>query len=76
VGLVPWWFDGDRDAAFESFQRRRDHPATVSDRTRQLRLIDTAWPEIADLYGDHRIDVIKPGPSYLDPEEIFLRMFS
>ena len=76
AGLVAWWFDGDRSAAFESFQLRADHPGTVSDWARQLWLIETAWPEIVDLYGDRRIDVIGPGPSYLDPRKIFARMFS
>lgn len=75
AGVVPWWFDGDRDAAFESFQQRPDHPGSVSDWARQLRLIEEAWPEVIDVYGDRRIDVIGPGPTYLDPEKIFSRMF-
>ena len=75
AGLVPWWFDGDRDAAFECFQRRPDHPGSVSDWARQLMLIQAAWPEIVGLYDDRRIDVIGAGPTYLDREEIFARMF-
>jgi len=75
AGLVAWWFDGDRSAAFENFQLRADHPGTASDWARQLWLIEKVWSEIADFYGDRRIDVIGPGPSYLDPGKIFARMF-
>lgn len=75
AGLVPWWFDGDRQAAFESFRDRPGHPGTVPAWVLQLARIDAAWPEIVDLYGERRIDVIRPGRSYLDHEEIFSRMF-
>jgi hypothetical protein len=75
AGLVPWWFDGDRAAAFQSFQDRPDHPGTVPAWFMQLWLIERAWAEITSLYGDRLINVIRPGPSYLDREEIFSRIF-
>jgi hypothetical protein len=75
AGLVAWWFDGDREAAFESFKDRPGHPGTESNWHVQLELIGAFWPQIADLYGERRMDVIGPGPSYMDRKEIFSRMF-
>ncbi len=63
VGLVPWWFDGDRDAALESYRRRPDYPGTDFFWDRQLRAVEQAWPELGDLFDDRRIDVIGPGPA-------------
>jgi hypothetical protein len=76
AGLVPWWFDGDRAAALESYRQRPDYPGTDFYWDLQLAAIEQAWPELVDLYDDRRIDVISPGPTYLDPEEIFSRMFA
>jgi len=75
AGLTRWWFDGDRAAARESFERRTGHPATVDDLDRQLRPIDSAWREIVDIFGEHRLDAIGPGPAYLSSEAIFDAMF-
>ena len=56
-------------------QDRPDHPGTVPAWFMQLWLIERAWAEITSLYGDRLINVIRPGPSYLDREEIFSRIF-
>jgi hypothetical protein len=73
--LVPWWFDGDRNAAYECFRQRPGHPGTVSDWTHQLEGIQKAWTQIVELYGDRRIYVIGSGPTYMPREGILSRMF-
>lgn len=75
AGLTPWWFDGDRAAARESFERRTGHPATLGDLDRQLGLINAAWAEIVDIFGEGRLEVIGPGPTYRPSEAIFDAMF-
>jgi hypothetical protein len=45
-GVKPWWFDGDRDAALQSFLARPDHPATRADWDRQITAIQQHWNEI------------------------------
>jgi hypothetical protein len=69
------WFDGNRDAAFRNIQQRTDHPGTVQDWRRQLQAIDEAWPALLELYGERTIEVVRAGGSYVDPGEIFSRMF-
>jgi len=76
AGLTAWWFDGDRDAAFESFKDRPDHSGTEDDWRVQLGLIEAFWPQLTEFYGERRIDVIGPGRLYMDREEIFSRIFS
>jgi hypothetical protein len=75
VGLVPWWFDGDRDAALDRFLERTGHPGTRQDWNAQMNAIEALWPALENLYGDRVIDAVRPGPAYMDREEIFSRMF-
>jgi hypothetical protein len=75
AGVDPWWFDGDRDAAFQNFQRRPGHPGTVQDWDRQLQKIEAVWPELVRLYGDRRVEVVRADGSYMDQAEIFSRIF-
>lgn len=74
VGVEHWWFDGDREAALESFLHRN----TVSKRAWDIQLkgINQNWPEIAALFPpNRRLSVISPGPAYLSDEEIFRVIF-
>lgn len=73
AGMDIWWFDGNREAARQSFERR----GTVALRLFQQQMadIEANWPEIESLFGDHIIQVVGPGRSYLRPAEIYLRMF-
>ena len=70
-GLSPWWFDGDRDAAFQSFVSRPDHPAAREDWDRQLSLINDGWPEIEAAFAGRILEVVHSGPTYMAPSELF-----
>ena len=72
-GIAVWWFDGDREAALQSFTAR----GTVSleaFRT-QMSAIETAWSQIKEIIGDRLINAVAAGPTHLAPERIFVEMF-
>jgi hypothetical protein len=72
-GVEIWWFDGDRQAARESFVKRGTVQVAALDR--QMAAIDGAWPEIKRVFGSHVINTVSTGGSYLKPEAIYRRMF-
>lgn len=72
-GFPIWWFDGDRDAARESFIRRATVPAQAF--TDQMASIDEGWFQIEDLIKDSIITVVSAGPTHAEPEYIYGRMF-
>ena len=65
AGFSHWWFDGDRDAAHESFLSRHDNPGWEDAWQIQLERIEQSWEEIAAVFSGRIIDVIGTGPSYL-----------
>jgi hypothetical protein len=73
AGVIGWWFDGDWRAAFDSFCNRPDHSVEAWDI--QLPKIEAAWPQIKEIFGDRRIDVVTSGPTHMEPDEIHKRMF-
>lgn len=72
-GFAIWWFDGDRNAAKESFAQR----GTVSLEafTAQMQSIEENWHEIEDEIEDNRITAVGAGPSYPMTEFIYRKMF-
>lgn len=72
-GLQPWWFDGDRAAALESFLRRATVPRSAWDK--QLAGIESNWTRIAEVFKPRILKVITAGPEYLPNDERFHRMF-
>jgi hypothetical protein len=73
AGMEVWWFDGDREAARHSFELRGTIALQLFER--QIAEIEANWPEIESLFTEHIIQVVGPGPTYLLPAEIYLRMF-
>jgi len=73
AGMTPWWFDGDRGAALDSFVRRD----TVNREAwnAQLAQIEDRWADIEDIFGANRIDVIDSDGVYLTCPEIYEVMF-
>jgi hypothetical protein len=67
-GVEPWWFDGDRDAALQSFLARPDHPATRADWDRQITAIQQHWNEIKVVFTGRILDVVSAGPVHLPNE--------
>jgi hypothetical protein len=72
-GIPVWWFDGDREAALQSFTAR----GTVSlDAFRiQMNAIEEAWSQIKEIIGDRIINAVAAGPTHLASEKIFIEMF-
>lgn len=68
-GVEPWWFDGDREAALQSFLARTSHPGTKPDWDVQLRNIEVNWNDLASTFEGRILDVISPGPVHLSNEE-------
>jgi hypothetical protein len=73
-GFTIWWFDGDREAARESFTRRNTVPVERFDE--QMKSIEEHWRQIQDLFDENTVDTVSAGPVYISPEYIFDRMFS
>jgi cytidylate kinase len=73
-GFVPWWFDGDREAAHEAFTRR----GTVSLEALQVQMaaIERHWADIKRIIESNVIDAVLPGPKHRPPDWIFGQMFS
>jgi hypothetical protein len=75
AGFEAWWFDGDPDAAQQSYVRRRgDSPAAMAAYEVQIADIGTAWPAIERFYGDRVIRTVTTGPAYTPFEEIAATM--
>jgi hypothetical protein len=72
-GVLVWWFDGDREAARQSFIKRGD--VSVGALDRQMALIQEVWLQIMTVVGPNVINALNRDGSYLPPEEIFEQMF-
>jgi hypothetical protein len=72
-GVEIWWFDGDREAARESFIKRATVPVAALDV--QMAKIEKGWPDIARVFASRIIETVLPGPAYVPRELIFHRMF-
>jgi hypothetical protein len=72
-GISVWWFDGDREAALQSFTAR----GTVSLDAFwiQMDAIEEAWSQIKEIIGDRIINAVAAGPTHLASEKIFVEMF-
>jgi hypothetical protein len=72
-GFAIWWFDGDREAARESFLRRGTVAVAAFDA--QMKAIEEHWQQIQDVFDENLIHTVSAGPAYLTPEHIYKRMF-
>jgi hypothetical protein len=73
-GFAIWWFDGDREAARQSFIRRATVPVESFDA--QMKSIEEHRPQIHDLFEDNVIYSVSAGPAHRAKEDIYKRMFS
>jgi len=72
-GVSVWWFDGDREAALQSFTARGDVPVEAF--RIQMAAIEQGWSQIKDIVKGRTIKTVAAGPTHLASEEIFLEMF-
>ncbi len=68
-GVQGWWFDGDRDAAFQYFFTRVGHPVDEGAWNSQLRGISERWNEIQNVFEGHILNVISSGPISMPNED-------
>ena len=73
-GFAIWWFDGDRNAAKESFVQRGT--VSLDAFTAQMQSIENGWLPIKDVIGDNIINTVTAGPTHVTAESIYERMFS
>lgn len=59
-GVVNWWFDGDRDAALQSYLSL-GKPRSAWDA--QLAAIGQRWDQISDVFSGRILQVISTGPT-------------
>ncbi|MGH7368364.1 MAG: hypothetical protein ACREK9_18325 [Candidatus Rokuibacteriota bacterium] len=71
-GVEAWWFDGDRTAAVESFQRRGTVPMEAWNI--QLPKIDHHWSRIEETFGLRMIKTLDANGHYADPGQISRRI--
>jgi hypothetical protein len=71
AGMTPWWFDGDRTAALESFLARG---SPLRDWEVQMPKIEANWGEIEAIFGSNHIEAVSRGPVYTPPENIYEQM--
>lgn len=71
--IAIWWFDGDRNAARESFVRRGTVP--LKDFAAQIESIEKEWAQIDHIVEGNVINTVTAGPAHTSPEYIYSRMF-
>ena len=68
-GVQGWWFDGDRDAAFQNFQTRAGHAADENAWHSHLGDISQRWSEIQNAFAGRILNVISTGPILMSNED-------
>jgi len=72
AGVEAWWFDGNREAARQSFVRRGTVPIELFDK--QLSGIEREWAAIQRTFRGHILKSIRSGPAYPRPQTLFARL--
>jgi len=78
AGAEPWWFDGDRVAAFKVWQEenKKARPTFVDPMWHNVvRVIDENYAALKDFFGDNMVRTIEAGPTHVPPEDTFKTMF-
>ena len=72
LGVMTWWFDGDRKAARELFLQRGDVPVAALDA--QLTAIRRDWPTIKRIIGRRVVKNLDKSGQFLAPNLVFRRV--
>jgi hypothetical protein len=78
AGAEPWWFDGDRAAAFRAWQdeNKKARPNFVDPMWHNVvRVIDENYAALQEFFGSTMVRTIEAGPTHIPPEETFKVMF-
>lgn len=77
-GTEAWWFDGDRQAAFEAWQAEnaKARPNFVDPMWHNVvALIDANYAMLKAFFGGNMVRAIEAGPVHVPPEQTFAAMF-
>jgi hypothetical protein len=77
-GAETWWFDGDRDAAFQAWKAENVKASrSMADATwhEVVGIINDNMERIAELFGKNIARTIEAGPTHTPPVETFNAMF-
>lgn len=73
AGAQPWWFDGDREAAYQAWRLANAYPDELW--TTVLDVIRNRWHLVEEFFGADRIlRTVEAGPNFVPPETIFANM--
>jgi hypothetical protein len=80
AGAEVWWFDGDRDEAFEAWKKENRKSGRVFDTgdakwDQVVRYINDNRDVITSFFGSSIVRTIEAGPVHVPPAETFTRMF-
>lgn len=80
AGAAAWWFDGDRDAAFEAWKQENRKSGRVFDIGERkwdqvVGMMNFNWPLLAALFGTNIVRTIEAGPAYVPPTDTLRTMF-
>ena len=73
AGAEPWWFDGDRNAAYSLYRAHQFKNDEGSWRT-QLAAIEAEWAAISQLFNGHIVQTVTDGPTVRDAEDIAMAL--
>jgi hypothetical protein len=80
AGAEAWWFDGDRDEAFEAWKLENRKSGRIFDTGERkwgqvVGMMNENWSHLAAFFGSNIVRTIKAGPVHALPEETFAAMF-
>ncbi len=73
MGVVAWWFDGDRAATRRRFVLRGTVPMHALEA--QMQRITAADKELRDFYGERWLDIVRADGTSRDWEDVYALMF-
>jgi hypothetical protein len=79
AGAEVWWFDGDRDEAFEAWKlenRKSGRTFDFGERkwSQVVAFVNENWPHLAEFFGSNIVRTIEAGPVHVLPAVTFAAM--
>ena len=77
-GAETWWFDGDREAAYQAWKAENVKGSRNMADTKWhevVGIIDANMQSLREFFGDKMVRTIEAGPTHTPPDETFKAMF-
>jgi len=78
AGAEPWWFDGERAAAFKAWQdeNKKARPTFVDPMWHSVvRVIEENCAALNEFFGGNMVRTIEAGPTHVPTDDTFKTMF-